>query len=41
MQEARDFADRMEAEQGATKFTQLRDELLRGKDVRDDSIPSG
>jgi len=39
--EDRAFADQLETEQGPTRFSQLRDELLKGKAVDGNSISSG
>jgi hypothetical protein len=41
MQDARDYVAEMEAAQGPTKFTKLRDQLLRDREAHDDSLPSG
>ena len=41
MKEADAFVARLEAEQGNTRFSRLRDELLKDKGVHDDSISSG
>ena len=43
MEKAEQSAVRMEAEQGPTKFTRLRDKLLKDRevDVHDDSVSSG
>jgi uncharacterized protein (DUF433 family) len=41
MKQSKEFASRMEAEQGPTRFTRLRDELLKDKDGHDDTVSSG
>jgi uncharacterized protein (DUF433 family) len=41
MKEAEAFVARMEAEQGPTRFTRLRDKLLKDNEVDDDSVSSG
>jgi len=42
MSEANEFVARLEMEQGPTRYTKLRDKLLREKDIDgSDSVPSG
>ena len=41
MKEAEEFVARLEAEQGPTRYTRLRDQLLKDKEIHDDSIPPG
>ncbi len=40
MKDAEDFVARMEAKQGSTRFSRLRDQLLKDEDG-EDSLPSG
>ena len=37
----KEFAESMEAAQGPTKYSKLRDKLMRDKEAHDDSLPSG
>lgn len=40
MQDSKSFAESVENEQGPTRFSRLRDEILQGRDAEGDSIPS-
>ena len=41
MDRAKQFVEQMEREQGPTRFSQLRDQILQDRDSRDDSLPPG